>query len=51
MADEIDDALLAVAGEHWSKVAMAPLRAEDKLGWDIDRDGRDEDFHRIAERL
>ena len=59
MADEIDDALLAVVGKHWRKVAMVIVKAAAKLGWAIDSgrgwafdsDERDEDLNRIAERL
>ncbi len=43
---EIDEAVLAVAQDHWSKVAMIIAKAADRLGKDLPKG--DEGYIRIA---
>ena len=46
---EIDDAVLAVADEHWHKVAMVIIRAAERLGSELPEG--DAGYRLVAKRI
>ena len=46
---QIDDAVLAVADEHWHKVAMIIIRAAEKLGSELTEG--DAGYELVAQRI